>query len=83
MNSYVSDKELLQISTQKVYSAIYGQYSAGVRAKIEAMRNHIALPDSGNPIGLLMNIKTVMNNLQTTKNMPHEIHDCKRTMFLY
>jgi hypothetical protein len=62
VKSYVIDKKLLESSMQKAYSIIYGQCSDGVRAKIEAMSNHIALSDAGDPIGLLKNIKTVMTN---------------------
>jgi hypothetical protein len=83
VKSYVIDKKLLESSMQKAYSIIYGQCSDGVRAKIEAMGNHIALSDAGDPIGLLKNIKTVMTNFQTTKYMPHAIYDCKRSLFLY
>ena len=75
MKSYASDKKLLQNSTQKVYSMIYGLCSAGVRDKLEAMKNDIDLLDYGNPIGLLMNIKTIITNFQTTKQNPYEIHD--------
>ena len=39
----MSDKKLLLISMHKVYSVIYGQCSAEVRAKLEAMKNHISL----------------------------------------
>jgi hypothetical protein len=83
VKSYVVDKKILESSMQKIYSVIYGQCSDGVRAKIEAMDNHTALSDAGDPIGLLKNIKTVMTNFQTTKYMPHAVYDCKRSLFLY
>jgi hypothetical protein len=83
VKSYVIDKKLLESSMQKAYPIIYGQCSDGIRAKIEAMSNHTALSDAGDPIGLLKNIKTVMTNFQTTKYMPHAVYDCKRSLFLY
>ena len=83
VKSYVIDKKLLKSSMQKAYSVIYGQCSDDVRAKIEAMSNHIALSEAGDPIGLLKNIKTVMTNVQTTKYLPHAVYDYKRSLFLY
>ena len=34
------------------------------------------------PIGILTNIKTIMFQFQTSKYMPHAIHDCKRRLYL-
>ena len=68
MKSYVHNKEILQASMMRIYSVIYGQCSDGIRAKIETMCNHETISNSGKMIGLLKNIKSVMANLQTSRN---------------
>ena len=83
MKSYVHNKELLQASMMRIYSVIYGQCSDGIRAKIETTRNHETIANSGNTVGLLKNIKSVMANFQTSRKPVQCIMNCKKTLLAY
>ena len=64
VKSYMHNKELLQASTMKIYSVIYGHCSDGILSKIDTMSNHEMIANDGDTIGPLKNIKSVMANLQ-------------------
>ena len=64
VNSYMHNKELLQLRMMRIYSVIYGQCSDGIRSKIETRSNHETIANDGDTIRPLENIKSVMANLQ-------------------
>ena len=82
ISSYVKKQETIESGLQNAYSLIWGQCSEGIRAKLQGMPTHSAISQSGNPVDLLANIKTVMFQFQTTKYTPHAIYDCKRRLYI-
>jgi Zinc knuckle len=83
IKAYAMDKRQLANSMQMAYSLILGQCSEGVRAKIESAPNHEALQNAGDPIGLLLNIQSIMFNHQTSKYLPHAIHESLKSLYQF
>ena len=67
----------------RIYSVFYGQFSDGIRAKNETMRNHKTIANDGDTIRPLKNIKSVMANFQTSRKLVQSIMDCKKTLLAY
>ena len=83
MKSYVNNKDLLQVSMMRIYSVIYGQCSDGIQTKIETMSNPKRIANYGNTIGLLNDIKSVMDNFHTSSKPVQYIMNCNKTLLAY
>ena len=81
VSAYVKKKDEHKANMMKEYSLIYGQCSDEIQAKVESMPNHENISNVGYPIALLNNIKTVVFQFQTTKQMALSIHECKRRFY--
>ena len=79
--AYVKDRSMLKTNNQNAYSLIFGQCSEEIRAVLLEMDDHDQIATSGDPIGLLKNIRTIMFQFKTTKYMPQAIYECKRRVY--
>ena len=54
-----------------------------MRARLQAMLDHVDIATNADPVCLLKNIKSIMTGFQSTTYAPMAIHEAKRELYRY